>query len=495
MLWVTVLCLTLIVGALAVARRQPPPLAFLASSDETLHIVSIDGWFDYPLRNMPEWNWLSRLNSAFQLESGEYLIPAGSRLYRLSLNRLTLEPITPNTDRGPSIVSRSPDGQWIIYTSGSGADKRVYLIRPDGTDRRLLDNQLASSQFTWSPDGQWLYGAGPADQPRFFRINIISGSIQTLSAYQIELFPSSWSTDGQWLYYHIINAFDHEAGPTFRIDLDGRVENLDEMFGDLLPGTYYPRIYSYAPDGDWLYVSVPRDIMGQEADLYRLAPDGSKLQQLTDTPGYSGILAWGPDGDWLVVRNSWQGNSDLWIMRPDGSQQQRLSQTDGRDFLIGWSPDRQWVYFQSFLGGSVDEVFRARIDGSDYQQVTDFKRDQISAYGWLSPDGVWGIISRGDTRTLYSIHLDSGAVYALAYSAAFVGWSPDSQWMLFYTSEGIQRVRPDGTDIHNYGIEPGVSWFHVWLPPIDRPWSPVGLLAAALVLGMTGIMLAVKRRV
>jgi TolB protein len=57
----------------------------------------------------------------------------------------------------------SPDGQWIVYTAGTGQDGHgtfdLWLIRPDGSDQRLVTaaaNTQMSPQFR--PGDSFLLG-------------------------------------------------------------------------------------------------------------------------------------------------------------------------------------------------------------------------------------------------------------------------------------------------------------------------------------------------
>src|SRR5436190_13410073 len=44
----------------------------------------------------------------------------------------------------------SPDSEWIAF---SGSRPGIWLIRADGTDKRLLTRSFSSSALSWSPDG------------------------------------------------------------------------------------------------------------------------------------------------------------------------------------------------------------------------------------------------------------------------------------------------------------------------------------------------------
>ena len=69
---------------------------------------------------------------------------------------------------------------------------------------------------------------------------------------------------------------------------------------------------AWAPDGASIVFTSERN---GSADLYRVKPDGSGLERLTDSPAYDDQAAFSPDGRQLVfVTTRAGGTADLWTM-------------------------------------------------------------------------------------------------------------------------------------------------------------------------------------
>src|SRR5712691_10605005 len=101
----------------------------------------------------------------------------------------------------------------------------------------------------------------------------------------------------------------------------------------------------WSPDGQWIVFTSERN---GSADLYRMRPDGSGLERLTDAPAYDDQAAFSPDGKQLVfVSTRAGGTADLWTMDLQTRRTKALTSGAGGDFRPSWSPDGQWIAFAS----------------------------------------------------------------------------------------------------------------------------------------------------
>ena len=76
---------------------------------------------------------------------------------------------------------------------------------------------------------------------------------------------------------------------------------------------------TWSPDGSSIVFTSDRD---GSADLFRVKPDGTGLERLTDDPAYDDQAAFSPDGKQLVVRQYAQRRHaricGRWICRRGG---------------------------------------------------------------------------------------------------------------------------------------------------------------------------------
>lgn len=252
----------------------------------------------------------------------------------------------------------SPDGRTIAYVHGDREPGKsgIYLINPDGSNKRQFYASPGASAPSWSPDGQWI---AFHDQAQVYKIKSNGDSLTQLTFEGRNFFPA-WSPDGQWIAYD--KSLADASGPAgiWRMKRDGTSKqalfggafpawhpNKNELLGvvgtsptsiwkrfvryslfqsriiDTLAavagaGNYYP---VYSPDGT--KIAFTSQLPNSRPQIWVMRVDGTELRQLTETQGYS--CDWSPDGEWLVYTDSRASNGRLWVMRKDGTMKRQLT--------------------------------------------------------------------------------------------------------------------------------------------------------------------------
>ncbi len=102
---------------------------------------------------------------------------------------------------------------------------------------------------------------------------------------------------------------------------------------------------TWSAKGDWIAFTSERD---GSADIYRMHPDGSGVERLTEHPAYDDQAAFSPDGKRIVfVTTRAGGTADLWILDVATRKAHALTSGPGGDFRPSWSPDGKWIAFSS----------------------------------------------------------------------------------------------------------------------------------------------------
>ena len=161
---------------------------------------------------------------------------------------------------------------------------------------------------------------------------------------------------------------------------------------------------SLSADGKW--VVFTSEHAGQ-SDIYRVHPDGSDLQQLTNDPAFDDQGALSPDSATLAfVSTRGAGNANIWLLDLATKKTRNLTNSRAGDFRPSWSPDGQWIAFSS---------------------------DRDSNAG-VYP-GQWELLQ---STGIYIVHPDGTGLRRLTRAGGFAGspsWSQDGRKVLFYETD------------------------------------------------------------
>lgn len=239
-----------------------------------------------------------------------------------------------------------------------------------------------------------------------------------------------------------------------------------------------------------LFVNAEQGIGGE--DIYRMNPDGSGRQNLTNLssvhyPTFTlaveyRSMALSPDGRTIAFETSREGCPGIWAMNVDGSAVRKLSigdyTTTRCNFYPVWSPDGNHITFTTSREGNFS-LYVMKADGTDPRNVAKSLENGTSYLwptGW-APDrrvvlrnGSQGYIVNPDGTNLGLLFGRTGD-----HSAE---WSPDGAKVAFIriTASGSSLfvMNADGTDVRQLTNHPGLDEFWGdWTNDYDR-WSPDG---------------------
>jgi Tol biopolymer transport system component/streptogramin lyase len=197
---------------------------------------------------------------------------------------------------------------------------------------------------------------------------------------------------------------------------------------------------------------------GIDQDIVRLDIETGEYVNLTaNSPAWDRDPRCSPDGTWIAfvsdrVAGTGSGQESIWRMAPDGSALAQVTDRDWEDVRPGWSPggDEIAFYRWSFLDlveGGPPGLWVARADGSEERLVIelDVLPTGFEAPAW-SPDGRWIAYQAGPSNDadLYVVPAGGGSpmnISALPGHDYAASWSPDSRFLLFTNSaEGEDRL-------------------------------------------------------
>jgi dipeptidyl aminopeptidase/acylaminoacyl peptidase len=220
----------------------------------------------------------------------------------------------------------SPDGRTIAYTRVG----ELWLMNADGSGQRMLSGQY-SHRPAWSPDGRTIafWGIRAAHSGHgIYTIGADGSGLRRVTAAgdsRAATMPS-YSPDGSTI------VFQRDTFLTL-IGSNGLGDRtVSTAFSGVIP--------DWSPDGSRIAFSI--EVPEGSTEIHTVAPDGSGLQRLTDSPSGDIAPSWSPDGRQIAFGSQRDGNGELYVMNSDGSGVTRITHDpDGHGPYDGgpsWDP-------------------------------------------------------------------------------------------------------------------------------------------------------------
>ncbi len=248
------------------------------------------------------------------------------------------------------------DGKWLIFNG----DGRLWRISPDGSDGPHRINTAPiedlNNDHVLAPDGETIFIS--ANDGHLYRVPLAGGVPVKVSSHQGENYRHylhGISPDGATLTY-----VAYTPGPVMRLAVmpaaGGPVTYLTD-------GAFPVDGPEFSPDGAWLYYNGEGAARRPgHAQLFRMRPDGTGVQQLTHDDRVNWFPHVSPDGQWMSYISFPEGTlghpADLAVIlrlaRPDGSEMRDLDAFNGGQGTINvpsWAPDsRRLAYVRYPVG-------------------------------------------------------------------------------------------------------------------------------------------------
>jgi TolB protein len=234
----------------------------------------------------------------------------------------------------------SPDGNWLAANGARDLHENLLLVRPDGNDLMEITEHTEDGLPAWSPDGRRLAFSSTRHGDRQSRIYVLDpvpldgqkaqGRVLNTGPDDARGAYPTWTSSEQVLYAGCdYTTTPASCGLLLMIPDPGphTPRTVTDYPGDTAPDAYDERVaFMSDRDGNW--------------EIYVAAFDGSGLTRLTDSAARDGLPVWSPDGRTIAFVSDEGGVWGIWAVQPDGSNRRKLFDLGGGGLGPDWLQQR-----------------------------------------------------------------------------------------------------------------------------------------------------------
>lgn len=367
----------------------------------------------------------------------------------------------------------TPDSQRLVYGAyDDDGVSHLWVVEADGGPPRQLTALSAdASEPAISPDGKYVaFSTERGDATQIAVVPLEGGWIIGVTSGDVECSGPSWSPDGLRILYH---------GAKPHLPRENDVYAVSFITGQRLQNHASFRLTpsdqtecwnaTYSPDGS--VIAVLCNATGYD-EIWLMAPDGSRLNQLTRLNLDIESFAWSPDGSRLVCVAGDHGADRLFVALADGGAAREVPAPRGTYASPQWLPAGDGFVVGFDAPSTPPDVFVCQAATGQMKPLTCFHVPALGKFEWAAPQHIfyasfdgWSIPALfytpsgqpADARGRPAIVYPHGGPTA-AYS---FGWDPLRQYFVakgyavlapnFRGSTGYGRQFKDG-NLNNWGV-------------------------------------------
>lgn len=255
------------------------------------------------------------------------------------------------TDMAPT---RSPDGEWIAFTSNRDSDFvnnvenwELYVSRVDNTViRRMTYNTTAKDiDPVWSPDGRYVAFETDRDGNwELYLFDVTTGAEIRLTDHAASDINAFWSPDSQQI------VFQSDRDGNWQLYLMDVATREIIKLSDGLTEDHDP---AFSFDGKRIAFRAYTLGSGISA-IYLMNSDGTGKQMISNPTGSASNHTWSPDDSVIAYQSDLDGDLDIYVYEVEKAETRLVTDNTIMDYAPTWICDAPIVVFTSDVMGDAN---------------------------------------------------------------------------------------------------------------------------------------------
>jgi Tol biopolymer transport system component/protocatechuate 3,4-dioxygenase beta subunit len=280
--------------------------------------------------------------------------------------------------------SRSPNAEWVAYTSERDGNREIHLAAADGSrQQRVTFDAAVDGDPVWSPNSQFIvYESNRDGNWNLYLLDISTGIERRLTDDPADEMNAAWSSAGGSL---VFQSNRDGLWQIYRLDLGSGITSRLTR----LPNNAYDPLYAFG--GSMIVFRVQQE---GKSVLYLMQEDGSDLRPISDPHGNASNQSWYYDDTLIAYQSDLDGDTEIYIYDVTTGETRRLTDNEIPDYAPSWQCGDPIVLFTSDLTGDANiyqapavPIYAPPIDlTSGAGQLTDSAADERFPVGTPSEE-------------------------------------------------------------------------------------------------------------